>query len=65
MSVDEVGNNTNMKYDINVSGEKILKKKVSKARVAAATNNAHFAVLVFTSGTGAPVMCEIIFLCMI
>ena len=50
-----------MKDDINFSGEKLLKKKVSKARVAAARKNAHFAVLVFTSGTGAPVMCEIIF----
>ena len=61
MFVDEVGNNTNMKDDGNVGGEKLLKKKVSKARVTDATNNAQFTVLGFTSGTGAPVMCEIIF----
>ena len=59
--VDEVGNNTNMKDDGNVGGEKLLKKKGSKARVTAATHDAHFTVLGFTSGTGAPVMCEIIF----
>ena len=59
--MDDVGNNTNMKDDGNVGGEKLLKKKASKARVMAATNDAHFTVLGFTSGTGAPVMCEIIF----
>ena len=53
MSVDEVGNNTNMKDDGNVGGEKLLKKKGSKARVTDATNNTHFTVLGFTSGTGA------------
>ena len=61
MSVDEVGNNTNMKDDGNVGGEKLLKKKGSKARVTAATNYAHFTAHGFTSGTGAPVMCAIIF----
>ena len=59
--VDEVGNNTNMKEYENVGGEKLLKKKGSKARLMAATNNTLFTVLGFTSGTGASVMCEIIF----
>ena len=61
MFVDEVGNNTNMKDDGNVGGEKLLKKKVSKARVMAATNYAHFTAHRFMSGTGAPVTCAIIF----
>ena len=61
MFVDEVGNSTNMKDDGNVSGEKLLNKKGFKARVTAATNDAHFMVLGFASGTGASVMCEMIF----
>ena len=61
MFVDEVGNNTNMTYDRNVGREKLLKKKGSKARVTAATNDAHFTALGFTSRIGAPVMCAIIF----
>ena len=59
--VDEAGNNTNMKDDGNVSGEKLLNKKGSKARVTAATNDTHFTVLGFTSVAGAPVMCAMIF----
>ena len=61
MFVDEVGNSTNMKDDGNVGGEKLLKKKGSKVRFTAATNDAHFMVLGFASGTGAPVICGIIF----
>ena len=61
MFVDEVGNITNMKDDRNVCGEKLMKKKGYKVRLTAATNDTHFTVLGFTSGTGAPVMFEIIF----
>ena len=59
--VEEVGNNTNMKYDGNVGGEKLLKEKHQKVKIAAATSDAHFTVLGFNAATGEPVICAIIF----
>jgi hypothetical protein len=59
--VDEVGNNTNMKEDGRIGGERLLKAKGQSAEITAATSDAHFTVLGFTAGTGEPVMCAIIF----
>ena len=49
--VDEVENNTNMKDDGKVGGEQLLKEKGQRAKITAATNDAHFTVLVFTAAT--------------
>ena len=59
--VDEVGNNTNMKDDGKVGGERLLKEKGQRAKITAATSDANFTVLGFTAKTGEPVMCVIIF----
>jgi hypothetical protein len=59
--VDEVGNNTNMKEEGRIGGERLLKAEGQSAGVTAATSSAHFSVLGFTAGTGEPVMCAIIF----
>ena len=59
--VDEVGNNTNMKDDVKVGGKRLLKEKGQRAKITAATTDAHFTVLGFTAATGEPVMCAIIF----
>jgi hypothetical protein len=59
--VDEVGNNTNMKDDGCVGGERLLKARGQTAEVTAATSKAHFTVLGFTAATGEPVMFAIIF----
>ena len=59
--VDEVGNNTNMKDDGRVGGERLLKGRGETAEVTAATSEAHFTVLGFTAATGEPEMCAIIF----
>ena len=59
--LDEVENNTNMKDDGNVGGERLLKNKHQKAKITAATSDAYFTVLGFTAATGEPVMCAIIF----
>ena len=47
--LDEVGNNTNMKYDGKVGGKRLLKEKGHKAKITAATSNAHVTVLGFTA----------------
>ena len=49
--VDKVVNNTNMKYDGNVGGERLLKEKPQKAKITAATSDAHCTVLGFTDAT--------------
>ena len=54
--VDEVGNNANMKDYGKVWGERLLKEKGQKAKITAATSDAHFTVLGFTAATGEPVM---------
>ena len=60
--VDEVGSNTSTTKDGNVGGEKFLCEKGARPQIKAAMKDAHFKVLVgFTSATGEPVMCAIIF----
>ena len=61
MFVDEVGNNTNMKYDGNIGGDKLLKGKGNKARILTATYDQNFTVLEFTAGTCEAFLCCIIF----
>ena len=50
--LDEVGNNTNMKDDGKVRGERLLKQKGHRAKITAATTDAQFTVLGFTAATG-------------
>ena len=50
--VDEVGNNINMKDDGKVGGKRLLKEKGQRAKITAATTDAHFTVLGFTAATG-------------
>ena len=50
-----------MKYDGKVRVEQLLKEKGQRAKITAATTDAHFTVLGFTYATGEPVMCAIIF----
>ena len=59
--VDEVGNNTNMKEDGRVGGEKKIGVKGEQAQTTIATNDAHYTMLGFTAATGEPVMCAVIF----
>ena len=64
--VDEVGNNTNQKDNGLVGGEKRLSndrdsKQTGGAKVACSTKDARWTTLGFTSGTGQPIMCGIIF----
>ena len=54
--VDEVGNNTNMKYYGKFGGKRLLKEKHQKSKITAATSDAHFTVLGFTATTGEHVM---------
>mmetsp|Transcript_1965 Transcript_1965/g.2674 ORF Transcript_1965/g.2674 Transcript_1965/m.2674 type:complete len:192 (-) Transcript_1965:606-1181(-) len=59
--VDEVGNNTNMKKDGAVGGEKVFKHVGEKVSMTASVADTHFTVLGFTAGTGEPIMCAVIF----
>jgi hypothetical protein len=59
--VDEVGSNTSTSKDGNVGGEKFLCEAMSRPQVRAATKDSHFTVLGFTTVSGLPVMCGIIF----
>jgi hypothetical protein len=59
--VNEVGNNTNMKEDGHIGGERLLQARGQTAEVTAVTSNAHFAMFGFTAGTGEPVICAMIF----
>ena len=59
--VDEVGNNTNMKDDGRVGGERLLKGRRETGEVTAATSVACFTVLGFTAATQEPVMCATMF----
>ena len=49
------------KDDGNVVGELLLKEKDQKAKITAATSDAHLTVLGFTDGILEPVMCALIF----
>lgn len=59
--VDEVGSNTSTTKDGNVGGEKFLCHAQLRPQVRAATKDSHFTVLGFTTATGVPLMCAIIF----
>ena len=60
--VDEVGLNTSTTKDGNVGGgEKFLREANQRPQVRAATKDSHFTVLGFTTATGIPLMCAIIF----
>ena len=59
--VDEVGSNTSTTKDGHVGGEKFLCEANGRPQIKAATKDSHFTVLGFTSATGEPVMCAIIF----
>ncbi len=59
--VDVVGSNTSRTKDGNVGGEKFLCKANQRPQVRAATKDSHFTVLGFTTATGIPLMCAIIF----
>jgi hypothetical protein len=57
--VDEVGSNTST--DGHVGGEEFLYEAYGRPQIKAATKDSHFMVLGFTSATGEPIMCAIIF----
>jgi len=59
--VDEVGNNTSQAKDGNVGGQTFLCGKDGRPQNRAATKDAHFTMLGFTSANGQPIMCAIIF----
>ena len=59
--VDEVGNNTCQKDDGHNGGQKFLVQLGMQSRTACSTSEAHWTTLGFTSGTGKPVLCAIIF----
>ena len=61
MFVGEVGSNTSTLKDDNVGGEKFLCAVNSRPQACAATEDSHFTVLGFTTATGHPLMCSIIF----
>ena len=61
LSVDEVGNNANIKDDGHIGGERLLKARGQMAEVTAATSKARFTVLGFTAAAGEPATCAIIF----
>jgi len=61
--VDEVGNNTSQSNDGNVGGEKFICSAGGRPQQRANMKDAHFTVLGFTSATGQPLMCSIIFAC--
>jgi hypothetical protein len=59
--VDEVGSNTLQAKDGNVRGQMFLCMKDGQPQQRAATKDAHFTMLGFTSANGEPIMCMIIF----
>jgi hypothetical protein len=59
--VDKVGSNTSQTKDGKVGGELNLCTKNGRPKQCAATKDAHFTVLGFTSADGETLMCLIIF----
>ena len=59
--VDETGSNTNQKADGHVGGRRFvfLQGETEVGRLGA-INDLHFTTLVFTAGTGEPIMCAVI-----
>ena len=61
LHVDEVGNNTCQRDDGHKGGQKFLVERGFQPRTSCSTSEAHWTTLGFTSGTGEPVLCGIIF----
>ena len=59
--VDEVGSNTSQTKDGQVGGETYLCAADGRPQQRAATKDSHFTVMGFTTATGLPLMCAIIF----
>ncbi len=59
--VDEVGSNASTTKDGNVGGEKFLCETDAQPQMKAVTKDSHFTVLGFTTATGVPLLCSIIF----
>ena len=59
--VDKVGSNTSQTKDGNVGGEKFLCEASARPQHRIGTKDSHFTVLGFTSASGEPLMCAIIF----
>ena len=61
LHVDEVGNNTCQRDDGHKGGQKFLVERGFQPRTSCSTSEAHWTTLGFTSGTGEPVLCGVIF----
>jgi hypothetical protein len=61
--VNEVGNNTRQPNDRNIGGEKFICTAGGRPQQQANMKDAHFTILGFTSETGQPLLCSIIFAC--
>jgi len=61
LHVDEVGNNTCQRDDGHKGGQRYLVQRGSQPRTACSTSEAHWTTLGFTSASGKPVLCAIIF----
>jgi hypothetical protein len=59
--IDEVGSNTSQTKDGRVGGQTYLCSVEGRPQERASTKDAHFTVLGFTTSSGEPVMCVIIF----
>jgi hypothetical protein len=59
--VDAEGSNTSQAKDGNIGGETILCTKEGRPQQCAATKDAHFTMLGFTSANGEPITCALIF----
>jgi hypothetical protein len=61
LTVDEMGSNTNQKLDEHIGGQ-LFVVRAAKQEVGdlGAANDIHFTVLVFTAGTGEPVMVAVL-----
>lgn len=59
--VDKVGNNTNIKGNSRVGGEKTVTGNEGESKEIVATKNLHCTTLGFTAATGEPVICAHIF----
>ena len=61
LHVDEVGNNICQPNNGHKDGQKFLVERGFQPRTSCSTSEVHWTTLGFTSGTGEPVLCAIIF----
>ena len=59
--VDKVGSNTSQAKDGNCGGEKYLVPNELRPQIKAACKDTQFTILGFTTASGEPVMCDVIF----